>query len=427
MAAGIFISYRRSDATKDARAVYERLGREFGARSVFMDIEGLQYGDDFVEALAQQLTDCQVVLALIGPTWLSATNSLGQRRLDDSADFVRLELATALNRKDLRVIPVLLDGSRLPNEAELPDDLRLLTRRQAMPLRDTSFDADMQHLCRSLRRLLSSPSSHPTPADKTSTADERPPHGSRPEAAAGPAAPASTPRPDPRRQRPASSRRALLWTAIAAGAAVLSWWGLNDPSAPVASETTEFTGTSPPPITATPARSGPESDAAAGPRLGSIATAPGTTGPVRAECVEANTVASTSLPDIEARLAFVGVPAGRWQVIPSKDRWWVYMGRYADESTARRKLAEVRKLIPDADVTTSGDPLHLHPGLILARRDTRSDAGSALSRVESSGIRSARVVDVPQPLRLRIQASHQELARQSALSTLAFTYTDCAP
>jgi formylglycine-generating enzyme required for sulfatase activity len=157
MPAGVFISYRRIDATKDARAVYERLGRELGTEHVFIDLEGLNYGEDFVEALERQLADCQVLLALIGPQWLLAADGKDRRRLDTRHDFVRTELRTALARPGVRVVPVLIDGTDLPTEDELPEDLHLLLRRHAFPLRFANFDADMRHLVGSLRRMLATP------------------------------------------------------------------------------------------------------------------------------------------------------------------------------------------------------------------------------------------------------------------------------
>ena len=115
MAAGIFISYRRQESTAQARAVYERLTREFGAGEVFIDLEGLDYGEDFVVSLERQLANCRVLLALIGPQWVEAKDGHGQHRLHDENDFVRLEVATALSR-GIRVVPVLMDNTFLPRQ-----------------------------------------------------------------------------------------------------------------------------------------------------------------------------------------------------------------------------------------------------------------------------------------------------------------------
>ena len=154
MAAGIFISYRRQDSIAHARAVYERLGKEFGSDGVFMDLEGVEIGEDFIDLLNRQLAHCLVMLVLIGPMWLNATDARGRRRLDQASDFVRLEVGTALARRGVRVVPLLMDDTVLPGEDELPEDLRPLLRRQALSFRFAQFDADARHLVAGLRRAL---------------------------------------------------------------------------------------------------------------------------------------------------------------------------------------------------------------------------------------------------------------------------------
>jgi formylglycine-generating enzyme required for sulfatase activity len=153
MPAGIFISYRRQEALKEARAIFEKLSREFGAGQVFIDLEGLDYGADFVESLERQLQDCRVMLVLIGPGWTLAPDGHGGRRLDDPNDFVRIELRTALQR-NIRVVPVLFDGAPMPRTADLPADLEPLARRNKIDLDFTRFDADIGRLIGSLRKLL---------------------------------------------------------------------------------------------------------------------------------------------------------------------------------------------------------------------------------------------------------------------------------
>jgi hypothetical protein len=156
--AGIFISYRRQESTKDARSLYERLRGEFGREGVFIDLDGLDYGVDFVESLGRQLEGCQVLLALIGPHWLTAKDARGHRRIDDENDFVRIEVRTALDR-GIRVVPVLVDGAPMPGMADLPEDLQRLVRLQALDLDFKRFDQDVGRLAGVLRKLLGS--SHP--------------------------------------------------------------------------------------------------------------------------------------------------------------------------------------------------------------------------------------------------------------------------
>ncbi len=128
----VFISYRRADTTSGyASWIYDRLADEFGADGVFMDIDSLPIGVDFVEQVERAIAAADIALVLIGPGWLNVTDETGGRRLEDPEDFVRIEVATALRSSSL-VIPVLVDGAQMPKRDQLPEELRALTRRQAL-------------------------------------------------------------------------------------------------------------------------------------------------------------------------------------------------------------------------------------------------------------------------------------------------------
>jgi TIR domain len=133
-AARVFISYRRQETALPARELYDVLVAELGADRVFKDVDDIQPGDDFVERIQSAVGSCQVLLTLIGPQWLTITDAKGARRLDDPQDFVRLEVETALNRDDVRVIPILVDNARMPTAQELPEGLAALSRRQAVEI-----------------------------------------------------------------------------------------------------------------------------------------------------------------------------------------------------------------------------------------------------------------------------------------------------
>jgi TIR domain len=149
----IFISYRRAESLVEARALYERLARDFPGR-VFIDLEGIDFGDDFVESLQRQMVGCQVMLVLIGPGWLGQAQDGGSLRpIDDDNDFVRIELRVALQR-GIRVVPVLLNGATLPKVTDLPVELRSLVRRQAMTFDFHRFDRDAGALSGMLRRMV---------------------------------------------------------------------------------------------------------------------------------------------------------------------------------------------------------------------------------------------------------------------------------
>jgi len=140
----IFISYRRSDAGWPARWLADRLSRQFGTSVVFQDVESIQPGDDVAVKIEAAVGACSVLLAVIGPQWLAAEGEAG-RRLDDPRDWVRLEIEAAVKRRIL-IIPVLVDGARMPSAGDLPPSIVDLTRRQAVSLSPSSFD---------IRRLVS--------------------------------------------------------------------------------------------------------------------------------------------------------------------------------------------------------------------------------------------------------------------------------
>jgi len=162
--ASIFVSYRRDDAAGFAGRVEDELERRFGDVEVFRDVDDIASGEDFVRRLDHALQSCRVFVAVIGKTWLTARNADGTRRLDDPNDFVRQEISAAL-RRDVRVIPVLVDGARMPAEADLPEGLKSLARRQAHELSDSRWDYDMGRLASTVEETLG-PQPKPKPAKR---------------------------------------------------------------------------------------------------------------------------------------------------------------------------------------------------------------------------------------------------------------------
>ena len=146
----IFISYRRNDAEGQAGRLFDDLTRCFGNDAVFMDVAAIEPGRDFRLAIDQQVASCGVLLALIGKNWLTARDESGTRRLDDITDFVRLETASAL-RRDIPVVPVLVQGATMPSADDLPDDLKALAYRNAVELTHARWDSDVELLIRALR------------------------------------------------------------------------------------------------------------------------------------------------------------------------------------------------------------------------------------------------------------------------------------
>jgi hypothetical protein len=147
----VFISYRREDSAGFAGRLCESLERRLGDGEVFRDADALEPGQDFVDAIAARLTQCKACIVLIGREWLDATDGSGRRRLEQDNDYVRLEIAGALARTEVLVIPVLVEGVRMPSSEELPESIRPLSRRQAVSLRDETWDADVDRLVAAVR------------------------------------------------------------------------------------------------------------------------------------------------------------------------------------------------------------------------------------------------------------------------------------
>lgn len=153
MAHGIFISYRREDSIGYAGRIYDRLSKHFGKDCVFMDIDTIAPGDDFVEAINRTCASCGVLLALIGKSWATVTDRNGRRRLDNPNDFVRMETAKAL-ASGIRVIPVLLDEAEMPDPQALPEDLQKLAHRHAFHISSLRFHPDVDRLIDAIERSL---------------------------------------------------------------------------------------------------------------------------------------------------------------------------------------------------------------------------------------------------------------------------------
>ena len=169
----VFISYRRQETAWPARQLYDVLVAELGANRVFKDVDDIEPGDDFVEQLQSAVGSCEVLLALIGPQWLTVTDARGTRRLDDPEDFVRIEVETALTRDDVRVIPILVDNAKMPAPQELPKGLAALTRRQAVEIDPVNFDT--RRLLRVLHHTLNQVRGEPAgPAISGADAGVRP-------------------------------------------------------------------------------------------------------------------------------------------------------------------------------------------------------------------------------------------------------------
>src|SRR5208282_1355069 len=153
MSGQIFISYRREESRWSARSLHDRLCRNFDPKQIFMDIDAIALGEDFVKSIEATVAKCDVLIAVIGNNWLTSKDDHGDRRLDNPDDFVRMEIGAALKR-EISVIPVLVDAALMPRAIDLPEDLKSLVRRNALRITDTSFDGDCQRLAAAIRLVL---------------------------------------------------------------------------------------------------------------------------------------------------------------------------------------------------------------------------------------------------------------------------------
>jgi hypothetical protein len=148
----IFLNYRRDDSAGHAGRLYDSLTERFGEQHVFMDVDKIAPGTDYVDAIDDAVGSCDVLLALIGRDWLASADGTGQRRIDNPSDFVRLEIEAALQR-DVRIFPLLVQGATMPDGSELPGELTRLARRNALELSDTRWNYDVERLEQALATI----------------------------------------------------------------------------------------------------------------------------------------------------------------------------------------------------------------------------------------------------------------------------------
>jgi TIR domain-containing protein len=212
----IFISYRRGDTSAYAGRIYDRLSERYGDGQVFMDVDAIEPGADFVEYIEDAVGSCDVLIAVIGRDWSTATNPDGGRRLEDPEDFVRLEVAAGLER-DVRVIPVLVEGTAMPASTELPGTLAKLARRNALEISDSRWRHDIGLLIETIDKVLGgrAPGSAILEADTG-----RPPSGAQ----APPPPPPGTAPPAPPGHATAPAPSATDYMVDQAKRATISMW-----------------------------------------------------------------------------------------------------------------------------------------------------------------------------------------------------------
>ena len=159
---GIFISYRREDSIAYAGRLFDQLADRFGEERIFMDIDTMKVGLDFVEQIEKAVQSCHVLIAVIGKTWVNIQDEEGKRRLDNPEDFVRVEIQAALAR-NIPVIPLLVGGAGMPKASDLPKLIAKLARRHAMKMSDERFRADATRLIEQISEYVIEPETEPPP------------------------------------------------------------------------------------------------------------------------------------------------------------------------------------------------------------------------------------------------------------------------
>lgn len=151
--AGVFINYRREDASGYAGALMRELEKRFDPKDVFMDIADIPGGEEFSAVLDEAIRSCDVVLALIGSRWAEITDAQGRQRLSDPNDYVRREILAAWQH-DVRVIPVLLGDAVIPKANQLPAELQTLPNFNAMRLSDRHWERDVDGIGDEIRKAM---------------------------------------------------------------------------------------------------------------------------------------------------------------------------------------------------------------------------------------------------------------------------------
>ena len=153
--AQIFISYRRVDSNAITSRIYDRFVAAFGKNNVFKDVDNIPLGRDFRGVLRVATAQCQVMIVVIGPDWVNAKDASGNRRLENPDDFVRIEVEAGLQRDEILVIPLLVEGAQMPSPMQLPDSMRELVYNNAFTIHDDPlFHRDMDTLICSVRGSL---------------------------------------------------------------------------------------------------------------------------------------------------------------------------------------------------------------------------------------------------------------------------------
>jgi hypothetical protein len=170
----IFLSYRREDTRHMAGRLADRLNFRFGPGTVFMDVDAIEPGADFMKSIAEAVGSCDLLIALIGRDWLVLDERTGEPRIHEYDDFVAIEIKAALDR-GIYVIPVLVDQAKMPTSAELPASLRPLATRNATRIDHETFSSDVERFLSAVERILRTVAAERTARHRQYAPPDQPP------------------------------------------------------------------------------------------------------------------------------------------------------------------------------------------------------------------------------------------------------------
>jgi TIR domain len=161
----VFLSYRHEEASAHAGWLHDEMEAEFGEDHVFIDAD-IEVSENFVQRITEVLAKCEVMVVMMGPRWATVEGGEGRPRLFESRDFVRFEVERALQRPDVKVVPVLVAGARMPDPQQLPESIRELPDLNAIELSDDLRRRrdDVRHLMTTLRGHGHPPPPPPEPS-----------------------------------------------------------------------------------------------------------------------------------------------------------------------------------------------------------------------------------------------------------------------
>ena len=147
----IFINYRRNDTKIFATIIYEKILKHINNSNVFLDIDTIEPGENFINSIIKTIDKCQLMLSLIGPNWIKQDEKYGTN-IKNPHDFVQLEIHEALKR-NIKIIPILINDASMPKESDLPCELHSILKFSALSINEATLETDINSFIYQLLRI----------------------------------------------------------------------------------------------------------------------------------------------------------------------------------------------------------------------------------------------------------------------------------